>query len=93
MPTYSCPSGPNASQADLRARSSPRPTWRAKLGGGVEEVLEVIEQEQQLLVGDVIRDPALRSQCLGDRVAHESGTRRFVWWSVLSGGNFSVPSW
>jgi hypothetical protein len=36
-------------------------------------MLEVVEQEQDFLVGDVLRDLPLRVQHLCDRVAHERG--------------------
>ena len=52
------------------------PAVRQQIGElrrGVEELLEIVQKKEELLLGDVLRQLALRAQHLGDRVHHERG--------------------
>ena len=42
-----------------------------ELGRGLDNLLEVVEQQQQLALGDVLGEPVLRPQRLRDRLGHE----------------------
>ena len=46
---------------------------RAELRSRVDHLLEVVEQEQQLPLADVLGEPVLGAQRLGDRLRDERG--------------------
>ena len=50
--------------------------WAGELCGRVEEVLEVVEEQEQVLVGDVLGEAVVGSDGPGCFLEHEGGSRR-----------------
>ena len=60
-------------QLQLRAALEQQP----EIGRGVHDLLEVVQQEQQLALADLLGEPVLRAERLGDRLGRP-GRRRAV---------------